>query len=69
MELQHFTLKDPGFDGSLCPRPFKANKCWQATVTIPFAVNTVPVAKGDILILPWEIEDVVYFKGEHELES
>ena len=69
MELQHFTLKDPGFDGSLCPRPFKANKCWQATVTIPFAVNTVPVAKEDVLILPWKIEDVVYFKGDHELES
>ena len=69
MQLQYFTLQDQGFTDNLCDVAFKAKKCWQATVTIPFAVNTVPVAKEDILILPWEIEDVVYFKGDHELES
>ena len=69
MQLQYFTLQDQGFTDNLCPLAFKAKKCWQATVAIPLAVNTKPVAKGAILILSWAIGDVVYFQGDHQFES
>ena len=70
MELQWVTLRDNGFgEGSCTNLPLKCRPPWQTTVSLPIAVNTAAVQKGELLTLPNAIRDDGYRGGDYMLDA
>ena len=70
MELQTIILRDNGFgEGSGGNLPLKCKPPWQTSVSLPIAINTAAVQKGDLLTLPNAISNDGYRGGDYMLDA